>query len=106
MAFTGFNMVTARNLKLICVFQAYYINLICGLKGKSFYMAAVVILLVVHSHNIAACHRNQPNKSKLLLYNPLIFCNSGLNQCFSYKDGCGIHGNLHIDTFKRSWLGI
>ena len=58
--------------------------------------------------------RNQPNKSKLVLYKLLLYCNSCLKQLyvsnkterFSNKDGCGIHGYTHIEVFKgRAGLG-
>ena len=53
--------------------------------------------------------RNQPNKSKLVLYKPLLHCYSHLKQLymsnkterFSYKSGCGVHGRTHIEVNKR-----
>ena len=41
-------------------------------KGYSFYMAAVVVISSGHSLRIEVCHSNQPNKSKLSLYKPLL----------------------------------
>ena len=38
----------------------------------SFYIAAVVIFSSGSGLRIQACHRNQPNKSKLELYKPLL----------------------------------
>ena len=51
----------------------------------------------------------QPNKSKLVLYKPLIHCNSHYKQLylinktehFSYKGGCGVHEVTSIEVFKR-----
>ena len=56
-----------------------------------------------------ACHRNQPNKSKLALYKPLVYFYSHLKQlymsnkteCFSYKGGCGMPEYTCIEAFKR-----
>ena len=58
---------------------------------------------------IEAHHRNQPNKSKLVLYKPLFRLYSHLKQpyisnkakCFSYKGECGVRGRTHIEVFKR-----
>ena len=47
--------------------------------GYSFYMAAIVCIVNRHGLTIEACHRNQPNKSKLALHKPLLHFNSQLN---------------------------
>ena len=49
-------------------------------------MVAIVGIIIRCGLTIEVCHRNQPNKSKLVL------CN--------YKDGCGICGHTRIETFK------
>ena len=41
-------------------------------KFYSFYMAAVVIIDEGRDLTVEACRINQPNKSKLLLYKPLL----------------------------------
>ena len=72
-------------------------------------MAAVVGIISGCGPNIDVHCRNQPNKSKLALYNPLLSCNSYLKQLyisdkterFSYKGGCGMHGHAFIKPFKR-----
>ena len=72
-------------------------------------MAAIVSIISRRGLRIEACHRNQPNKSKLALYNPLLHLYSHLKQLytsnktkrFSYKGGCGGHGRPHIDAFKK-----
>ena len=71
-----------------------------------------------HGLRIDACHTNpgtnQPNKSELALYKPLIQCNSHLKQlylsskmeCFSFKGECGVCGHTHIKAFIiRTGLG-
>ena len=35
-------------------------------------MAAVVGVVGMHGHGIDLCHRNQPNKNKLVLYETLL----------------------------------
>ena len=58
-------------------------------------MAAVVIIDDGHGLTIEACHINQPNKSKLLLYKLLLhfnvpfkqLCTSNKTEHFSYKGG-------------------
>ena len=45
-------------------------------------MAAVVRIVSEYGFNIDAHHKNQPNKSKLALYKPLICFNSCLKQSF------------------------
>ena len=60
--------------------------------------------LIIKQHHI-----NQPNKSKLALYNPLLHFYSQLKQlyisnkmeCFNYKGGCGICGCTHIKMSKK-----
>ena len=62
-------------------------------------MVAVVGIISRCSLRINACHRIQPNKSKLVLHISLYFhFNNCLKQLyisnkmelFSYKDGCGV----------------
>ena len=56
-----------------------------------------------------AHHRNQPNKSKLALYKPLLHFYSHLKQLyinnrtehFSYKGGYGVQGHTYIEGIKR-----
>ena len=71
-------------------------------------MAAVVGIISRRSLSIKACDRNQPSKSKLVLYNPLLslklivvlnICTYLSNKAehFSYNGGCvylGIHINI------------
>ena len=67
-----------------------------------------------HGLTIEAHRKNQPNKSKLALYKPLLHFYSQLKQlyisnkmeCFSYKGECGIHGHMHIGMFKEelAWV--
>ena len=72
-------------------------------------MAAIVGIISRRGLRIEMRHRNQPNKSKLALYKPLIRLYSHLKQpyisnkakCFSYKGGCGMCGRSHIKAFKR-----
>ena len=72
-------------------------------------MAAIVGIVSRHGLRIEACHRNQPNKSKLVLYKSLLCLYSHLKQPpiskktkrFSYKGGCGMHERSHIEAFKR-----
>ena len=53
--------------------------------------------------------RNQHNKSKLMLYKPLLHFYSHLKQLyksnkterFGYKGGCGVHGHTFIKAIKR-----
>ena len=57
---------------------------------------------------IEACHRNQPNKSKLALYKPLLHFYSHLKQLyisnkkerFSCKGVCGVCGCTCIKVLK------
>ena len=72
-------------------------------------MAAIVGIVSRRGLRIEAHHRNQPNKSKLALYKPLIRLYSHLKQLpisnkmkrFSYKGGCDMHGRSRIEVFKR-----
>ena len=72
-------------------------------------MAAVVGIVSRHGLRIEAHRRNQPNKSKLTLYKPLLRLYSHLKQLyisnkmkrFSYKGGCGVRGRTRIEAFKR-----
>ena len=72
-------------------------------------MAAIVGIVSRRGLSIEAYRRNQPNKSKLVLYKPLLRSYSHLKQPyisnkmkrFSYKGGCGVHGHTRIEVFKR-----
>ena len=72
-------------------------------------MAAVVDIVSRHGLAIEACHRNQPNMSKLAMYKPSLHLHSHLKQLyisnkterFSYKGGCGICEHTCIKTFQR-----
>ena len=72
-------------------------------------MAAIVGIVSRRGHRIESRCRNQPNKSKLALYKPLLRLYSHLKQPpisnktkrFSYKGGCGMGGRFHIEAFKR-----
>ena len=72
-------------------------------------MAAIVGIIIRHGLTIESSHRNQPNRSKLALYEQLLHFYSKLKQLyistktehFIYKGGCGIRGSTHIKTFKR-----
>ena len=72
-------------------------------------MAAIVGIISRHRLRIEECRRNQPNKSKLALYKPLLRLYSHLTQLpisnktkrFSYKGGCGMHGRSCIKAFNR-----
>ena len=72
-------------------------------------MAAIVNIDSRHGLRIEAHHRNQPNKSKLALYKPLLHFYSHLKQLyisnktehFSYKSGCGVHECILIKAFKK-----
>ena len=72
-------------------------------------MAAVIDIVSRRGLSIDVHHTNQPNKSKLVLYKPLIHIYSHLKKLcmhtmmiyFSYKCGCGVHGHhTCIDVFK------
>ena len=72
-------------------------------------MAAIVGIVSRCGLRIESRCRNQPNKSKLSLYKPLLCLYSHLKQPyisnkmkhFSYKGGCGVHGRTRIEMFKR-----
>ena len=72
-------------------------------------MAAIVSIVSRRGLRIEARHRNQPNKSKLSLYKPLLCLYSHLKQPyisnktkhFSYKGGCGVRGRSRIEAFER-----
>ena len=75
-------------------------------KLYSFCMAAIVsIVRRCGLRNEMHC-RNQPNKSKLALYKPLLCLYSHLKQLyisnktkrFSYKGGCGVCGHTRIEA--------
>ena len=78
-------------------------------KYYSFCMAAIVGIVSRCGLRIEARRRNQPNKSKLVLYKPLLRLCSHLKQPYiskkikhcSYKGGCGVHGWTRIEAFKR-----
>ena len=71
-------------------------------------MAAIVGIVSRRGLRIEAHRRNQPNKSKLALYKPLLCLYSHLKppqisnktKRFSYKGGCGIRGRSRIEAFK------
>ena len=72
-------------------------------------MAAIFGINSRRGLRIEACHRNQPNKSKVALYKPLLHFYSHLKQLyisnkmewFSYKGECGVCGRTCIQVFKR-----
>ena len=72
-------------------------------------MAAIVDIVSTHGLRIGARRRNQPNKSKLALYKPLLCLYSHLKQPyisnkmkhFSYKGGHGERGRARIEAFQR-----
>ena len=78
-------------------------------KYYSFCVAAIVGIISRRGLRIEACRRNQPNKSKLELYKPLLHLYSHLKQPyisnktkrFSYKGGDCVCGRTHIEAFKR-----
>ena len=79
-------------------------------KYYSFCMAAIVgIVSRRRGLRIEARRRNQPNKSKLALYKPLLRLYSHLKQPpisnktkrFSYKGGCGGRGRSRIEALKE-----
>ena len=69
-------------------------------------MTAVVDIV---SLKVEACHGNQPNRSRLALYNGYCHFKSCLKQLyisnkmehFSYKCECSVHGCMHIEAFNR-----
>ena len=77
-------------------------------------MATVIVISNGCGLRIEACHINQPNKSMLLLYSCYFYFNIPFKQLytnckmehFGYKGGCSVHGNMHIEVFKkRAGLG-
>ena len=72
-------------------------------------MAAIVGIVSRRGLRIEARHKNQPNKSKLVLYKPLLRLYSHLKQPyvsnkmkrFSCKGGWGVLGRARIEAFKR-----
>ena len=72
-------------------------------------MAAIVGIVSRCGLRIEARRRNQPNKSKLVLYKPLLHLYSHLKQLylsnktkrFSYKGGCDVLRHMRIEAFKR-----
>ena len=78
-------------------------------KYYSFCMAGIVGIVSRHGFRIEACHRNQANKSKLVLYKLLCCLYSHLKQPyisnrtkrFSYKGRRGMRGSTLIEAFKR-----
>ena len=72
-------------------------------------MAAIVDIVSRRGLRIGARHRNEPNKSKLALYKPLLRLYSHLKQPyissktkrFSYKGGRGVRGRTRIESFQR-----
>ena len=78
-------------------------------------MAAIVGIISRDGLRIEVCRTNQLNKSKLVLYKPLLRLYSHLKQPYisnktkrlSYKGGCGVHGRTRIEAFKKKrWLGL
>ena len=67
-------------------------------------MAAIVGIVGRHGLRIEPCHRNQPNKSKLTLYKPLLHFYSHLKQLyisnkkehFSYVAYMGVCISKHL----------
>ena len=74
-------------------------------------MAAIVSIVSRRSLRIEVRCRNQPNKSKLALYKPLLCLYSHLKQPyisnktkrFSYKGGCGVRGHTRILKEELAW---
>ena len=72
-------------------------------------MVVIVGIVSRHGLGIKVQHRNQPNKSNLVLYKLLLYCNSDLKwlyisnkiKRFIYKDNSGIHVCTRIKVFKR-----
>ena len=71
-------------------------------------MAAIVDIVSRRGLRIEAHRRNQPNKSKLALYKPLLRLYSHLKQLyvsnktkrFSYKGRLGVRGRARIEAFQ------
>ena len=78
-------------------------------KYYNFCVAAIVGIVSRHGLRIEAHRRNQPNKSKLVLYKPLLrLCRhlkqpyiSNKTKRFSHKGGCGVHGRTRIEVLKE-----
>ena len=75
-------------------------------------MAAVVIIDDGHGLRVEMHHINQSNKSKVLLYKPLLllfYFNIPFKQLYTsnkmeslgYKGVCSMHGSRCIEAFKR-----
>ena len=69
-------------------------------------MEAIVSIISRYGFRNEAHCRNQPNKSKLALYKPLIHFYSQLHisnniEHFNRKGGCGVHECTRIKVFKR-----
>ena len=72
-------------------------------------MAAIVGIVSRRGLRTEARRRNQPNKSKLALYKPLLPLYSHLKQpyisnktkCFSYKGGCGVQVCIGVHVSRR-----
>ena len=74
-------------------------------KFFSFYMAVVVSIVSRHGLSIDEHHRNQPNKSMLVQYMPILSWLkqsyvSNKTECFYYKGRCCICGSKHFEAFK------
>ena len=80
-------------------------------KCFNYYLAAVVGIIRLHGLRIEVQHRNLPNKTKPVLYKPLLYfkgclkqlCISNKMKCFSYKGGCGV---LVIKCLKELGLYV
>ena len=72
-------------------------------------MATIVGIDSRRGLRIEVRRKNQTNKSKLVLYKPLLHFYSHFKQLyisnktehFSYKGGCDVCGHTHIEVFKR-----
>ena len=72
-------------------------------------MAAIVDIVSRRGLRIGVHRKNQPNKSKLVLYKPLLRLHSHLKQPyisnktkrFSCKGERSMHGRAHIEAFQR-----
>ena len=72
-------------------------------------MAAIVGIASRRGLRSEAHRRNQPNKSKLVLYKLLLHLRSHLKQlyisnkmkCFSHKHGCSVRGCTRIEACKE-----
>ena len=101
----------------VCLLQRLLIT--CGMIWISYdwltkfhicYMAAVLIINGRCGLRVQACCINQPNKSKLSLYKPLLLrtltffkqlYTRNKTEHFSYKGGCGVRGHTHVGVFNR-----